>query len=75
MPSEGQEEKGEIEAESLGTKQKMRQDGFREVVLTEVKVKPKTGLNAEITCICWRHSPKEIPITFEQISTMMRPAC
>ena len=47
----GKKKKGEIEAESLVlAKQKMRQDGFREVVLTEVKPKPKTGLN-EVPCV------------------------
>jgi len=70
----GKKKKGEIEAESLVVaKQKMRQDGFREVVLTEVKVKPKTGLNAEIT---WGPfgaiPPKEILIFTKKISTMMR---
>ena len=70
----GKKKKGEIEAESLViAKQKMRQDGFREVVLTEVKVKPKTGLNAEIT---WGPfgaiPPKEILIFTKKISTMMR---
>ena len=38
----GKKKKGEIEAETLViAKQKMRQDGFREVVLTEVKVSRK----------------------------------
>ena len=46
----GKKKKGEIEADSLLlAKQKMRQDGYREVVLTPIKVKPKSGLNADIT--------------------------
>jgi type IV pilus assembly protein PilC len=70
----GKKSKGEIEAATLMlAKQKMRQDGFREVILTEVKNKRKKGLNADIT---WGPfgsiPPKEILIFTKKISTMMR---
>ena len=48
----GKKQKGEIDAETLViAKQKLRTDGYRDVVLTEIKPKKKSGLNAEITVI------------------------
>ena len=70
----GKKKKGEIEADTLLlAKQKMRQDGYREVVLTPIKVKPKGGLNADITWGPFGSIPaKEILIFTKKISTMMR---
>jgi type IV pilus assembly protein PilC len=70
----GKKKKGEIEAETLmAAKRKMRHDGFREVTLTEVRKKPKSGLNADITWGPFGSIPaKEILIFTKKISTMMR---
>ena len=70
----GKKQKGEINAETIMVaKQKLRTDGYREVVLTEIKPKKKSALNAEIT---WGPfgaiPPKEILIFTKKISTMMR---
>ena len=46
----GKKQKGEVDAETIVlAKQQLRADGYRDVVLTEIKPKKKTGLNAEIT--------------------------
>ena len=70
----GKKQKGEIDAETLVVaKQKLRADGYRDVVLTEIKPKKTGGLNAEITWGPFGSIPaKEILIFTKKISTMMR---
>ena len=70
----GKKQKGEVDAETLVlAKQKLRANGYRDVVLTEIKPKKKTGLNAEITWGPFGSIPsKEILIFTKKISTMMR---
>ena len=70
----GKKQKGEIDAENIMlAKQKLRSDGFREVVLTEVKPKKKSALDVEITWGPFGSIPaKEILIFTKKISTMMR---
>lgn len=70
----GKKKKGEIEAQNIMlAKQKLRTDGYREVLLTEIKPKKKSALNAEITWGPFGSIPaKEILIFTKKISTMMR---
>jgi len=67
----GKKQKGEVDAETIVlAKQKLRADGYRDVVLTEIKQKKKTGLNAEITWGPFGSIPsKEILIFTKKIST------
>jgi type IV pilus assembly protein PilC len=70
----GKKKKGEIEApNATAAKNRLRGDGFRNIVLAEIKQKKKTGINAEITWGPFGSIPqKEIVIFTKKISTMMR---
>ena len=70
----GKKVKGELEIEGIvQAKQKLRADGIREIVISEIKPKKKSAMDIEIT---WGPfgsiPPKEIVVFTKKISTMMR---
>ena len=70
----GKKVKGELEAENLlQAKAKLREDGVREVTISEIKPKQKSSLDIDITWGPFGNiSAKEIMIFTKKIATMMR---